>query len=100
MTESTDAPRITATALRQALATSAGVIVQDLADGSTFALPYGLTKLQAMDDSLIVVATHSEAADMLAFHDGRHSDAARALTVLRAWEIELLDRQLADWSAR
>lgn len=96
----TDAPRITATALRQALATSAGVVVQDLADGTTFALPYGLTKLQALDESLVVVATNREAADMLAAHGGRHADAARALTVLRSWEVDMLDRQLAAYAAK
>lgn len=96
----TPAPRITATHLRQALATPAGVVIQDLADGSTYALPCGLTKAQSMDDSLIVVLTHDEAASYLQAADGSHAAAARTATVVLAWECELLDSRLADWTAR
>lgn len=101
MTETaTPAPRITATLLRQALATPAGAIVQDMADGSTYALPHGLTKAQTLDDSLVVVLTHGEASSYLAAADGSHGQAARSATTVLAWEIELLDRQLATWTAR
>jgi hypothetical protein len=100
MTESTDAPRITATALRQALATRAGVIVQDLADGAVYAVPHGLTKAQTLDDSLVVVLTRDEAASYLAAADGRHADAARAASTVLAWEIEFVDRQLAAAAGR
>jgi hypothetical protein len=101
MTETaTPAPRITALHLRQALATPAGVVVQDLADGSTYALPHGLTKAQALDDSIVVVLTRDEAASYLAAADGSHPAAARAATTVLAWEIDLIDTRLADYITR
>lgn len=96
----TPAPRITATLLRQALATPAGVVVQDLADGATYALPHGLTKAQSLDDSLIVVLTAAEAASYLRSADGHHAAAARAATTVLQWECELIDSRLAAWAAR
>lgn len=94
------APRITATALRQCLATRAGVIVQDLADGATYALPKGLSKAESMDDSLVVVLTYEEAAFYLREADGSRATAARAATAVIGWEIGQIDARLAAWAAR
>lgn len=96
----TPAPKITATQLRLALATRAGVIVQDLADGSTYALPKGLTKLQALDGNLCVVLPHEEAAFYLTEADGNHAKAARLATTVLAWEIQQMDARIAAWAAR
>jgi hypothetical protein len=89
------APKITATQLRQVLATRAGLLAQDMADGRTYAYPKGLTKAEAMDESLVVVLTHDEAASYLAEADGDHARAAKVAALVLAWEMEQIDRRLA-----
>lgn len=74
------APRITATMLA-ALITPDAVIVQD-ADGRTFALPEGMTAIQAEDPTLVVVLTEAEAADYLRKANGKAADAARAASAV------------------
>lgn len=95
-----EAPKITAAQLRQALATRAGLIVQDMADGRTYALPQGMTKQQTMDDSLVVVLTNEAAESYVLEADGSYAKAARTATTVLAWEISFIDEQLAAWAAR
>lgn len=100
MTETaTPAPRITATHLRQALATAEGVVVQDATSGDVYALPHGLTKLQATDGNLVVILTNAEAVSYLHAAEGHHGRAAQKATTILAWELELIDTRLAGWSA-
>src|SRR3569833_401361 len=97
--EATPAPRITATQLRQALATRDGVVVQQQSTGATYALPQGMTKLQTLDGDLVVVLTNGEAAAYLRAAAGSYAKAARAATPELEWEIRMIDERLASWSA-
>lgn len=90
----TPAPRITAAVLRQALATAAGVVVQDVATGVTFALPQGMTKLQTMDETLVVVLTNDEAESYVRGAGGQYGPAAKTATTVLAWEIETVEARL------
>ena len=94
------APRITGTHLRQALATRAGVVVQDQRDGVVYALPQGMTKTQSMDGDLVVVLTNDEAAWFVQAADGKYPAAAKTATAIRAWEIEQIEANLARWAAQ
>lgn len=94
------APKITANHLRQALATPVGVVVQDMADGRVYALPHGLTKVQSMDDSLVVLLTNTAADSYVREADGSYARAARTATTVLAWEISYIDEQIAAWGNR
>ena len=99
MTE-TPAPLITATLLRQALATRAGVIVQDATTGATYAQPQGLTKSQSQDPTLVVVLTNEECEFYVRGAGGRHAAAARTASTVLRWEIEYVEARLADYAAQ
>jgi len=94
------APRITATQLRQALATRDGVVVQQQSTGAVYALPQGMTKAQSMDGDLVVLLTNEAAASYVREAGSNYGKAARTATTVLAWEIEFVDAQLAAWSAR
>lgn len=89
------APRVTAAHLRQALVTRDGVVVQDATTGVTYALPQGMTKRQAMDETLIVVLTHGEAEAYVTAAGGQYGPAARAATTVLGWEIETVEARLS-----
>lgn len=98
--EQLPSPRLTATHLRQALATPVGVVVQDATTGRVFALPHGLTKPQALDETLVVVLTQREAAWYVEAAAGSYAAAARNATTVVRWEIEQIDARLAAWAGQ
>jgi hypothetical protein len=94
------APRITATHLRQALATRAGVVVQDQRDGVVRAIPQGLTKLQSQDPDLVVLLTNEEAEFYVRGAGGSYGAGARTATTVLRWEFETIEANLADYAAK
>jgi hypothetical protein len=94
------APQITATMLRQALATRAGVVVQDALIGTVYALPQGMTKLQTMDDTLVVIVTNQAAQDYVLECGGSYGRAAKLATLMLAWELETIEVNLSRYAER
>jgi hypothetical protein len=94
------APKITAPLMRQALATRAGVVVQDATTGAVYALPQGMTKLQSMDGNLVVVLTNDEAESYVTAAAGNYGQAARTATTVLAWEIDTIESRLTAAAQR
>jgi hypothetical protein len=97
---SNSAPRITATHLRQALATRAGVVVEQQSTGAVYALPQGLTKSQSQDGDLIVLVTNEVAESYVREAAGNYAKAAKTATTILAWEIATIEARLADYAAK
>ena len=94
------APRITALHLRQALATRAGVVVQDQRDGTIQAAPQGLTKLQMQDPDLVVLLTNEECEFYVRGANGSYATGAKTATTVLCWEFDAIEANLARYAAK
>lgn len=99
MSQSSLSPKVTATHLRQALATRAGVVVQDQRDGVVRALPQGLTKLQSQDPDLVVLLANEECEFYVRGAGGSYATGARTASTVLRWEFETIEANLARYAA-